>query len=167
MRSLSRALASMLIGAFLAIAASPARADAVVDLDTDVTVEAATATPGRRGESSRVRFRLVNGGTASLHVVGLSTAIAESASLVARIGAVGTTVLGSVGAPAGETLDLTTSHLWFEISPLARDLTSGESFDVSLNLVGGSIVVPVHVHDAEFGGSPIIQLGLRAGPSSR
>lgn len=125
----------------------PAGADAVVDLDTDVTVEAATASPARKGESSRIRFRLVNEGSAALHITGIETDLAERTQLVGRIGAVRTAVLDSIGAPSGETLDLTTSHLWFEIDPLERDLREGETFDVRLNFVEGSISVPVHVHE--------------------
>lgn len=139
----------------------------MVDFDTDVTVEAATASPGRKGGSSRIRFRLVNEGSEALHVIGIETDLGERAQLVGRIGTVRTSVLDSIGAPAGETLDLTTSHLWFEIDPLARDLREGEVFDVRLNFVKGSISVPVHVHESGPEGGSLNQLGLAAPERAR
>lgn len=140
----------------------PAGADTGVDLDTDVTVEAATASPARRGENSRILFRLVNDGSAALHITGIETDLAERTLLVGRIGPVRTAVLDSIGAPAGETLDLTTSHLWFEIDPLERDLREGETFDVRLNFVEGSTLVPVHVHEPGLGVGSLPQLGHAA-----
>lgn len=162
----SRVLALLLLVAVFA-AAWPVGADTVVDLDTDVTVEAATASPARKGESSRIRFRLVNEGSAALHVTGIETELADRAQLVGRIGAVRTAVFYSIGAPAGEVLDLTTSHLWFGIYPLTRDLRDGETFDVRLIFVNGSILVPVHVHAAGIEGGSLPQLGQAATERSR
>lgn len=161
-----RAIVRLSVVAVLVLAL-PGRADTVVDFDTDVTVEAATASPGRKGGSSRIRFRLVNEGSEALHVTGIETDLGKRAQLVGRIGAVRTAVLDSIGAPAGETLDLTTSHLWFEIDPLARDLREGDTFDVRLNFVEGSIKVPVHVHAVGVEGGSLPQLGQAATERSR
>ncbi len=123
-------------------------ADTPFDMGSNIRVEAATATPARQGDSSRIRFRIINGSTAPFHVIGIDTPVAREARLVARIGDIETAVLESIGTPAGETLDLTTSHLWYEIGPVTRDLRAGETFEMNLRFVGGKLTVPVHVHEA-------------------
>ena len=127
---------------------SAVQADIPLELGNDIRVEAAIATPTKKGEFSRLRFRIVNGSTAAIHVTGIDTPVAQGAKLVARIGESETTSLDSIGVPAGEILDLTTSHLWYEIGPVMRDLRVGETFEMTLSFVGWQLAVPVHVHRA-------------------
>src|SRR3546814_17541330 len=105
--------------------------------------------PARQVPPSRSRFRIVNGSTAPFHVIGIDTPVAREARLVARIGDVETAVLESIGAPAGETLDLTTSHLWYEIAPVTRDLRAGETFEMRRHCAGGQLPVPFTFHNTE------------------
>lgn len=139
----------LLVIPLIAIAGiSAVRADIPLELGNDIRIEAAVATPTKKGELSRLRFRIVNGSTAAIHVTGIDTPVAQGAKLVARIGETETTSLESIGVPAGEILDLTTSHLWYEIGPVMRDLRVGETFEMTLSFVGWQLVVPVHVHRA-------------------
>lgn len=145
-------MSSLLLIALALVSSPPAvQADIPLEVGSSIRVEAVTATPARQGDSSRIRFRIVNGSRAPFHVLGIDTPVAREVKLVARIGDVETTVLESIGAPAGETLDLTTSHLWYKIGPLTRDLRSGETFEMRVRFVGGQLTVPVHVHEASLG----------------
>lgn len=126
----------------------PARADAPLEGGGEIRVEEATATPAEPSAYSSLRFRLVNDSTGTFHILGIETPLAPEARLVARIGNDAVTVLDSIGVPAGEELDLTTSHLRFEIGPLTRALSAGETVEITLLFVGGEFVVPVHVHAA-------------------
>lgn len=79
-------------------------------------------------------------------LLGASAQIAENSRLVARIGAQDTTELQSISVPAGEVLDLTTSHLWYQLSPLRNALELGDEFALELNLVYTTVKITVHVH---------------------
>ena len=140
-----------LIMLVLTIGAPIARADTPFEVGNNILVDAATATVARQGETSRIRFRVVNGSTATFHLLGLDTAVSRGARLIADVGKAERTILESIGIPAGETLNLTTSHLWYETGPVTRDLEAGEVFDMTLLFVGGQLTVPVHVHDAPPG----------------
>lgn len=140
---------SLLLIVLVLVSSLPAvQADTPFEVGSNIRVEAATATPARQGDSSRIRFRIINGSRGPFHVIGIDTPVARETKLVARIGDVETTVLESIGVPASETLDLTTSHLWYEIAPVTRDLRAGETFEMRLRFAGGQLIVPVHVHEA-------------------
>lgn len=142
----TRVRSLLLIGFLLIAGPLPGHADTPFDVGYGVRIEAATATPARQGESSRIRFRILNDSNGVIHVVGIEVPMAREARLVARIGPGDYTTLESLGVPPGDTLDLTTSHLWYETGPVTRDLRAGETFDMTLNFVGGQLAFPVHVH---------------------
>lgn len=138
---------SLLLIAVALIAGLPAaRADTPLDVGSNILIEAATAIPARQGEFSCIRFRIVNDSTAAFHIIGIDTPLAQEARLVAHIDQGEYRVLDSIGVAAGETLDLSTSHLWYEVGPIVRDLRAGETFDITLKFVEGQLTVPVHVH---------------------
>lgn len=144
---LSRNIAAAAFAVLVTTVAAQASADEPRDLGGQVRVEGAVATPGVKGGRSQIRFRIVNESRSELHLVGISTPVAGFAELVARLGPRETTKLESIGVPADEVLDLTTSHLRYEIYPLRTELTAGDEFPITLNLVQWSVTVPVHVHD--------------------
>lgn len=117
-----------------------------LSLGNKVQVENAYATSGPAGKSTEVRFRLINDSGASVVLLGVSSRIAKNSRLVARIEDQATTELQSISVPAGEVLDLTTSHLWYELCPLERNLDAGEVFELELSFVNARIVAEVHVH---------------------
>lgn len=123
----------------------PAFADESVDLG-DIRIEAATATPTAKDGRSRVRFQITNNSRTDLHLLGISTPVAAKTELVARVGSENTSVLQSIGIPSEETLDLTTSHLHYEIYPLEKVLQSGDNFPITLHFRGWSKSTLVHVH---------------------
>lgn len=131
----------------LAVPINPGRADVPTFVGNSVVIEDAVISAGKKGERSVVRFRLVNDSHAAVHLMGVETDTAESAELVARIGDLETTTLESIGAGSGEVLDLTTSHLWYELGPLTRDLSVGETITMRVHLAGASLSVPLHVHE--------------------
>src|SRR3546814_14268609 len=63
---------------------SAARADIPLELGNDIRIEAAIATPTKKGEFSRLRFRIVNGGTVAIHVTGIDTPVAQGAKQIGR-----------------------------------------------------------------------------------
>lgn len=141
-------LAAPLLAVPLLWRARPAAADTVVDLGGGrIRVEAAAATPAARGGRSRLGFRIVNEGPARLHLLGVRSDVAEQADLVARTGTATETLLASFPIAPGEDLDLTTSHLRFELHPLRRDLVADETFVAVLDFGRWDVEVPVHVHE--------------------
>jgi copper(I)-binding protein len=140
-----RWIAAWALGALMVVMMHPALADEPIDLG-DITIEAATATPGAKGGRSKVRFQIINNSRTDLHLLGISTPLAEKAELVARIGAKRTSVLQSIGIPSEETLDLTTSHLYYEIYPLQEVLQSGDEFPITLHFTGWSKSTLIHIH---------------------
>lgn len=121
-------------------------ADEIVDLTNTVRVEAATATPAPAGGHTIVRFKIVNDGPTGIHLIGITTPLARQARLRARVGTAEVVDIGSIGVGPEATLDLTTSHLWYELYPLDRELVEGESFPVRFDFGIGQLSVPVHVH---------------------
>lgn len=123
-----------------------AAADESLEAGGGVRIEDATATPAPRSAYSSLRFRLVNDSTATFHILGIESPLASNARLVARLGTEDATVLESIGVPPDEALDLTTSHLHYEVGPLERALAEGETVEMTLRFVGGELSFPVHVH---------------------
>jgi copper(I)-binding protein len=107
----------------------------------------AVADTAAEGGRSRLRFRVVNDGASRLHLTGVRSDVAGQADLVARTGEATETLLASFPIPAGEELDLTTSHLRYELHPLRRDLVEDETFVALLDFGRWSVEVPVHVHE--------------------
>lgn len=122
------------------------QADVPTEIGNRILVAAPTATPAGVGGRSIVRFRIVNEGQSKVVLLGMSTAVAPNAQLVASLGSSHSTVLDSIAIPAGEALDLTTSHIRLEIFPLRRSLVSGDMFPATLNFVDFSVTVSLHVH---------------------
>ena len=85
-------------------------------------------------------------GCVYMHLLGISTAVAEHAELIADVGNGKLVKLDSISIPADSTLDLTTSHLRYEIYPLRRDLRVGDEFQIDLDFVSWTTAARVHVH---------------------
>lgn len=127
-------------------------ADATVEIGSTVRIDSGTATPARLGQATTIRFVVFNDSATRLHLAGLSTPAAESVYLIARTGPNETKEIGSIGVPADEVLDLTTSHLWYEAYPVNRPLLPGDTIEVTLDFVSWKITVPIHVHADGAGG---------------
>jgi len=112
----------------------------------DVIVVEAAATAAPAGGYSKLRFKLINNGSQSVHFLGIETDIAEDAKLFAHLGAEDWAVLESISVPSGELLDLHSSHLYVLLGPLRRPLEEDEVFDARLKLVSTKIPTTFHVH---------------------
>lgn len=121
-------------------------ADQPIDLGSAVTIEEGTATPSLRGGKTRIRFVIVNDGPSRLRLIGMTSPVAETVRLLGRTGTDEVTGMDSIGVSSGERLELTTSHLWYEAYPVARDLVPGDTFNITLDFVDAKLTVPVHVH---------------------
>lgn len=130
---------------------APTWADRRLEVDDDVRVEGATATAAGSNGISRLAFTLINDGGRRLHLSRIVSKVAQHARLMAQIGVGMTSEIGSVGVSPGEELDLSSSHMWYELSGLMRALTLDETFDVELDFVDFQISIPVHVHPARSG----------------
>lgn len=126
--------------------AGSSNADEPLEMTKDVRIEAATATPARSGGSTKIRFVVINDSPNRLHLAKLTSPIAREIRLLARTGPMQTAKIESIGISSGERLDLTTSHLWYEAFPVARELKVGETINVTLKFVTWELTVPVHVH---------------------
>ena len=112
----------------------------------NVIVVEATATAAPAGGYSKLRFKLINNGSQSVHFLGIETDIAEDAKLFAHLGAENWAMLESISVPSDELLDLHSSHLYVPLGPLRRSLKEGEVFDARLKLVSTEIPTIFHVH---------------------
>lgn len=81
-----------------------------------------------------------------MYFLGVSTPVAPNTQLVASLGGGKATRIDGIGIPAGEVLDLTTTHLQYAIYPLVTELRSGQEFSAVLRFVEGSVPITVHVH---------------------
>lgn len=153
------AIAAMLM---LMLTASPAFADSEAELGDDLRIEEVSATAAGRGGISRLSFKLVNDGSAGLQLARITAAVADDARLMVSVGPGKSHNIGSIGIAEGTTLDMQSSHIWYEISPLRRALVPGESFDAVFDFVNFRVTVRVHVQ----GGGPILPSGPRSSSRS-
>lgn len=144
---LRRVLAALGIAFISLPLAGNADADALPrELGNEIQVESASAIVGEVGGFTKVGFRVVNDSGAPVVLLGVRSSIADNAKLVARIDTSDTTELESISVPTGEMLDLTTSHLWYELFPLSAKLEAGDVFELTVDLVDARFVIDVHVH---------------------
>lgn len=130
---------------FMALA-TPAHADEKLELKEWVGIERATAFPASVGACTEIRFEITNQSDQNIHLLGLEVGFASSARLIARIDANRTVTMDSITIPAWETLDLTTSHLVFEVCGINETLRLDEEFEITLNFVSWKRTVPIHIH---------------------
>lgn len=141
-----RNLGGAVCAALVLLSTNPVAADATLRVGDDLKIDSTSTQPAPAGGCTRVRLRLVNDGTNDVHLLGGSSAVAERARLVARIDPVNAVTLPSIAIPAQETLDLDSSHLWFELCGLNRPLATGDSFTLTVEFVGWRADVDVDVH---------------------
>lgn len=149
----ARLALALLVWVLAAVLMAPARADLPPVHAGHIVIEQAFATPGQVGGSSQLRFRIRNDTAQSFHLMGVRTAVAGSAQIVARTSDLETTVMDSIVVPADGVLDLLTSHMWMALEDLSVDLEPGGEFDAELILhfPNGSwtVTLQVHVHAAQ------------------
>ena len=140
-----RLLKRFLLVASLALASTAARSSDRFEIGDSLMVEALSATPAGAGEISTIRLRLTNLGASRLQLQGIEIAAAKSVQLKANVGERAYAVLESIDVPAGDTLDLTTSHMFFQTSPLLSALGDDDVVDVTLIFNRGRTSVTAHV----------------------
>ena len=136
----------------LAIAVAPAlaaTADQPPDHHGRIIIDKVWVTPAEVGDRSKLRFRLVNQSYDPVYLLGVDSPVATHARIVARISDRDTTKIESVAVRADSELDLTTSHMWIELGPLARPIKPGESIPIELIFVRSRVHVYAHVHGAD------------------
>ena len=135
----------------LAIAMAPVGVAAADDLTTHhgkLIVDKIHATAGDAGGQSILHFRITNDSDDHAYLLGVSSPVAPSARIVARISHHDTTVIDSAPVRADSDLDLTTNHMWVELGPLLRTLRSGETIPIELIFVRTRIRINAHIHGA-------------------
>jgi copper(I)-binding protein len=133
------------------LAAAPLRAGEMHDENNVVKVVEATATPAHVGGRTIIHFKIVNDGPARIYLAGIATPVAGMPRLMARVSATEAVDIGSIGIGPEETLDATSANLWYEITPLRRDLVCGDTFPVTFEFGDGRLTVPVQVHGGPEG----------------
>lgn len=132
--------------ALLLLFSVPAVADEPATLTESVYIDRATARPAPAGTCTDIRFQITNRSEQYIHLLGLKSDAVSTARLVGRIETDQTTTMESITIPAAETLDLTTTHLSFEVCGLKRPLVLGDEIEVTLDFVDWERTVLVHVH---------------------
>jgi len=138
-------LAALLAG----LLSPPVYADVTTEPIDGVSVENAHATVARRGGGSRVHFQIDNASGRDLTLVGVSSNIAGSGSLVSRRPVVGVQDITPLFVASEETLDLASSHLWAELRDLNVDLNVGDIIEFELQFRSGIAKAAAHVHLGE------------------
>lgn len=131
---------------FLLVGTGIAGADEPSDLTEAIRIDRAVADASAAGGCTQARFRIANDSRRDVHLLGLTSEAAESTELKARTGPSSVTTIGSVSVPAGSVLDLTTSHLWYELCLLKRPLRPGDRLVATLDFVSWKVPVELHVH---------------------
>lgn len=141
-----RKLNTLLLAIPLLLLAARAAADEALPLAGALTIDAPFVAAAPAGRCTKVRFRIENETSQDLHLLGVRTDVSDVSRLVARVDPTASVTLESIGVGAGETLDLASSHLWYELCGLRRPLLSGDRIAITLDFVDGSVSVPFHVH---------------------
>ena len=123
-----------------------ARADQPPGLRGELKVEQVWATPGKTGERSILRFRVLNDSREDLQLLDVKTPIASGARIVVRVSDDATSTIGSIVVPSESTIDFTSDHIWIVLDPLTRTLEPGDLVAVELVFLGISIKAEAHVH---------------------
>jgi len=139
------------VAAALTVAATfgllgPAAADPAPSHHGRITVENVWITPGRTGDQSMLRFRIINESEDPVHLLGVTTPIALDTRIIGRIGDHETATFESVSVRADTDLDLTSDHMWIELGPLTREVKSGETIPLELVFLRTRIRTEAHVH---------------------
>lgn len=122
------------------------RADESSEPITGIYVEDAVATPANAGETAIIGFRIDNFSARNVSLMGVSSQIADSASIMMRGGGVGTQVTTAVSVMQDETLDLRTSHMWVELRGIKSEIREGDLVPFELVFARGRVSAQAHAH---------------------
>ena len=121
----------------LCAALSPRPAVAHSEDSGGIFIDHPVAMPAKAGGTSRLRLRLENETESRLNIIGLATPVAASAKLMVSVGTQQARALDSLSIAPNEELRAHTSHIWFELAGLNRDLVIGDRFPATLKFVSG------------------------------
>lgn len=121
-------------------------ADTFEDIGSTMSIEAGTIAQAFAGQTARVAFQLTNHGRSGLQLKAVESAAAAGSRIVGRVGPGETSLFETVGVSPDGMLDLTTSHLWIELTGLRGALEVGDTVPVRLRFATGSVKVSLHVH---------------------
>lgn len=99
-----------------------------------VTIDHPWALPAKAGSSTKLYMKITNDDpAATIYFFGVRTEVASETKLQIWTGPARSGTLDSISVPAGETLDLGTSHFWIALNGLKRNLVAGETFTATAN----------------------------------
>ena len=134
-----------------AVTAVPAAAE---DLDIGrLRIVAPQAGAAPAGATSRLRMRIVNGGYDGVHILRMSSPVADEVRMTLDTNGGPARALPSLSVPANEGVDLSTTNLRVVLHGLRRRLKAGEKISLTLHFSGGQRV-PVEVNVAGKPGTP-------------
>ena len=142
-----RSLLRILLGSLVLSHATIVHSDAPELPYGGVSITAMNATLAHESGTSKLKFTVANDLVETFHLLEISTPVARSAVIVARVGPQATTELASISIPSGDVLDLHTSHLWVELRGLKRSLAAGETIPVELSFGRFRVSATAHIHD--------------------
>lgn len=122
------------------------RADESSEPITGLYIEDAVATPANAGETAIIGFRIDNFSARNVSLMGVSSQIADSASIMMRGGGVGTHIATAASVMQDETLDLRTSHMWVELRGLKTEIREGDLVPFELVFAHGRVGAQAHAH---------------------
>lgn len=129
---------SLLVAATSAVLMATAAASSPeIDLG-DLTISHPTAYEARAGSRTKLSMGFFNDGSATVHIVGLTTPVAREARFRLSAGPSFDTELEAISVPAEDALELGATTLWVVLIGLNRTLRAGESFPVTLHFANGA-----------------------------
>jgi len=98
-----------------------------------VTIDHPWALPAKAGSSTKLYLKVTNDEPSTIYFYGVRTDVASETKLQIWTGPGRSGTLESVSVPAGEALDLGTSHFWIALNGLKKDLVAGQTFTATAN----------------------------------
>jgi len=123
-----------------------AKADPAPEIFYGATIEGAQLDASDIGETSMLRFRIVNDGAEPLILLGATSDDFGRSKILAYTSHATPVDLESVAVPIEEELGLDSFHLTIELSELKTKFRAGQIITLNLAFVRGEIPIQAHVH---------------------
>ena len=121
-------------------------ADAVPESIYGLTIEDVRVEAAPIGENTVIRLRIINDGAEPLMFIGVESENITASRILARTQHHAPATLESVTIPVEETLDLSSNHLFVELSGLRHAFKVSETVTLKLSFLRGTVPVQAHVH---------------------
>lgn len=127
----------LVAAASVVLMATAAASSPDIDLG-DLTISHPTAYEARAGSRTMLSMGFLNNGSATVHIVGLTTPVAREARFRLDADSSYDIALEAISVPAEDAPELGATMVWVDLIGLNRTLYAGESFPVTLHFANGA-----------------------------